>query len=79
MKDFDPDFSIVTLKANSSGSWCTVASFHAEDEHKVKDACLVLRSVAAKRATKFKLCDALGGTLETLGGGYPVEWKKATS
>lgn len=62
----DRDFSVITLKANASGSWLTVLRCPVEKETEVRAACLALRR-AALSSLKFRLVDAEGGDLASLG------------
>lgn len=64
----DPDFEKVTLKLNTSGSWCNAGVFRSDDYDRVKTACLILAETSTCRM-KFKLLDAAGGELELLSGG----------
>lgn len=62
----EPDFSMITLKANASGSWLTVLRCEVADEATVREAASVLRNKAVG-SLKFKLVDAEGGEIASLG------------
>ena len=60
----DPDFSKVTFKVNTSGSWANLVTCDADRVDEVKKACEV---IAKGSRIKFKYVDAAGGTIEEFG------------
>jgi len=66
------DFSKVTFKVNTSGSWANLVTCGVERIDEVKKACEV---IAKGGRIKFKYVDAEGGTCAVYGwNGYATCW-----
>ena len=55
------DFTRVTFKVNTSGSWANLCTCDSERIDAVKTAC---EAIAKAGGAKFKYVDAVGGTIE---------------
>lgn len=60
----DPDFSRVTFKVNTAGSWANLVTCDTDRVEEVKAACAI---IASGSRVKFKYVDACGGTIEEYG------------
>lgn len=58
------DFSMVTFKLNTAGSWANLVTCDQERYDEVKNACAIIASTGR---VKFKVVDAAGGTVEEYG------------
>lgn len=60
------DFSTVTFKVNTAGSWANLVGVPTERYDEAKAACTALAKAAGDRV-KFKILDAAGGEIESYG------------
>lgn len=66
----DRDFTRVTFKVNTAGSWANLVTIDAERYDEAKAACVTLANAAGQRV-RFKIVDAENGTIEEYGpNGY---------
>lgn len=80
MKGLDRDFSTVTFKVNTAGSWANLVTVPVERYDEAKEACSKLADACCMRV-KFKIVDQAGGEFEYFGpdrnqGGLSA-WRKA--
>lgn len=62
----DRDFSTVTFKVNTAGSWANLVTVPIERYDEAKAACSALADAASGRV-KFKIVDQAGGEIEYYG------------
>jgi len=67
----DRDFTRVTFKVNTAGSWANLVTCDAERVDEVKAACAVIGS---RGEAKFKYVDAAGGEIECYGKDRYGHW-----
>lgn len=60
------DFSTVTFKVNTAGSWANLMTVPVEHYEEAKAACTTLAAAAGNRV-KFKIVDQCGGEIEYFG------------
>jgi hypothetical protein len=67
MKTCDPDFTRVTFKINTSGSWANLVTCSTDQIDEVKASCEKIAKAGVNGGAKFKIVDAAGGEIERYG------------
>lgn len=67
MKTADRDFTRVTFKINTSGSWANLVTCSTDQIDEVKASCEKISKAGGGVGVKFKILDAAGSEIERYG------------
>lgn len=67
MKTADREFTCVTFKINTSGSWANLVNCSTDHYDEVKASCERIAKAGMSGGVKFKILDAAGGEIERYG------------